>query len=99
MEDFRQVGRLQDSLSSLLLKHMKPEGNATEAEFTEEMHITWNGPVVSRADHLIRASLDRWFGSRGRWHFKTGTSKFYTSAVVFRKKSEVSRMYFLNKTS
>ena len=86
-------------MGSMLQKHMKPERNANQTAFTGEMHIDWNGPVLSRADHILSASLDRWFGSRGRWHFKTGSNKFYTSEVVDRKKSEISRLSFLNKGS
>ena len=103
MEGSRHYGRFpeiqkrfQDTLGALLLKHMKPERNATHTSFTGEMHIDWNGPVVLTADYLIRASMDRWSGSRGR--ISTGTSKSYTSDVVIRKKSEVSRLSFLNKT-
>ena len=78
---------------------MKPARNAKQTAFTAWMHIDWNGPVLSRAALLLSASLDRWFGSRQRWHFKTGSDTFYTSEVVDRKKSEVSRLSFLNKTS
>ena len=73
----------------MLLKHMSLERNTTQTTITGDIRIDWIGPVVSRADHLLSASLDSWFGSRGRWHFKTGTNKFYTSEVVDRKKSGV----------
>ena len=76
----------------MLLKHMKPGRNATKTAFTGEVHIDWN--VVSRADHLLRASWNGWFGSRGRLHFKNGTRKFYNSEVVIRKKSGVSLLSF-----
>ena len=76
------------------------EYNATQTAFKGKMHKDRNGPVISRADHLLSASLDRWFGSRGRWHFKTVTNKLYTSEVENRTKSKVSRFFFvLNKTS
>ena len=55
--------------------------------------------MVSIADNIFSASLDGGLGSIGWWHFKTGTNKFYTSEVVDRKKSEVSRLSLLNKTS
>ena len=61
------------------------------------MHIDWNGPVLSRADSLLEMSLDRKFGSRKQWNFKSGESKFYTSKVVDRKKAETSRLSFLNE--
>ena len=85
-------------MGSMLQKHMKPERNCTQSAFEDEMHIDWNGPVVSRADSLLSVSLDRRFGSRKCWNFKTGSSKSYTSQVVDRKKSEHSRLSFLNKT-
>ena len=85
-------------MGSMLQKHMKPERNATQSVYEDEMHIDWNGPVISRADTLLSVSLDRKFGSRKRWNFKTGSSTFYTSKVVERKKSETSRLSFLNKT-
>ena len=74
-----------ESMGSMLQKHMKPERNATQSVYEDEMHIDWNGPVISRADTLLSVSLDRKFGSRKRWHFKTGSSTFYTSKVVNRK--------------
>ena len=88
-----------ESMGSMLQKHMKTERNAAQSAFEGEMHIDWNGPVVAKADHLLNTSLDRKFGSRRRWHFKTGSTRFYTSEVVDRKKTEVSRLSFLNKTS
>ena len=74
----------------MFLKHMSSEHNAAETTIKGDINIDWNDPVVSRVDQLLSASLDSWFGSRGRWHFKTGTNKFYTSEVVDRKKSGVA---------
>ena len=85
-----------ESLGSLLQKHMKPERSAKQNTFDSELHIDWNGPVISRADSLLERSLDRKFGSRKRWNFKAGESKFFTSKVVNRKKCEISRLSFLN---
>ena len=87
-----------ERMGSMLQKHMKPEHNCTQSAFEDEMHIDWNGPVVSRADPLLSVSLYKRFASRKRWNFKTGSSKFYTSQVVDRKKSELSRLSFFNKT-
>ena len=67
-----------------------------QVAFEAEMNIDWNGPVVSKADHLLEESLDRHFGSRKRWSFKSGEIKFYTSKVIDRKKSETSRLSFMN---
>ena len=85
-----------ESLGSVLQKHMKPERPAKQSSFDSELQIDWNGPVISKADNLLERSLDRKFGSRKRWNFKVGNSKFYTSKVVDRKKSETSRLSFLN---
>ena len=60
--------------------------------FVSEMHIDWNGPVVSKADNVLARSLDRKFGSRKKWNFKSGNTKFYTSAVVDRKRVESSHL-------
>ena len=58
-----------ESMGSMLQKYMKPEHNNAQSAFEGEMHIDWNGPVVSRADHILRSSMVRKFGSRKRWHF------------------------------
>ena len=94
MKISRSSGRFLDSLGS-----MPPKRNTTQTAFTGEMRIHWNGPVVSRANHILFAFLDSWFGSRGRWHFQTGTNKFYTYEILDGKKSEVSRLSFVNETS
>ena len=75
---------------------MKSERPGKQTSFTNEMHIDWNGPVLSKADNLLARSLDRKFGSRRKWNFTSGESKFYTSAVVDRKKCETSRLSFLD---
>ena len=86
---FGNLKRFLDSLGLMLLKHMSPERIATQTTITGNIHKDWNGHMVSRVNHLLSAFLDSQFGSRGRWHFKTGTNKFYTSEVVDRNKSGV----------
>ena len=85
-----------ESLGSLLQKHMKAERTAKQDTFDIELHIDWNGPVISKADRLLERSLDRKFGSRKHLNFKVGDSKFYTSKVVDKKKAETSPLSFLN---
>ena len=55
------MGSFQDTLGSLLLKHMKPERNATQTAFTGDMYIDWNGPVFwlqrTVAFQQVQASL------------------------------------------
>ena len=50
-----------ESMGSMLQKHMKPERPGKQSSFTNEMHIDWNGPVLSRAGNLLARSLDRKF--------------------------------------
>ena len=77
-------------------KHMKSERNAKQSAFEAEMNIDWNGPVVSRSEKILEESLDRKFGSRKQWNFKSGETKFFSSKVVDRKRAEVSRLAFMN---
>ena len=51
-------------------------------------------------DNVLARSLDRKFGSRKKWNFKSGNTKFYTSAVIdlpsgryqdFKKKLRISK--------
>ena len=86
-----------ESIGSVLLLHMKPQRNARQVTFEHELHIDWNGPVVSRADEILAKSLDRHFGSRKKWNFKSGESKFFSSKVIDRQKVEKSRLSFMNK--
>lgn len=85
-----------ESMGSMLQKHMKSERNAKQSAFEAEMNIDWNGPVVSRSEKLLEESLDRKFGSRKQWNFKSGETKFFSSKVVDRKRAEVSRLAFMN---
>ena len=58
----------------MLQKHMKSERPGKQTSFTNEMHIDWNGPVLSKADNLLARSLDGKFGSRRKWNFTSGES-------------------------
>ena len=78
LHNWKNTGRFQ-SLGSVLLKGMNFERNITHTGYTGGLHS---------------ASLNVWFGSRGRWYFKTVTNTFYTSEVLGRKKSEVSCFLF-----
>ena len=77
---------------------MKPQRPGNQIFFVSEMHIDWNGPVVSKADNVLARSLDRKFSSRKKWNFKSGNTKFYTSALVDRKRVKSSHLsFFLEK--
>ena len=85
-----------ESVGSMLNKHMRADRPGSQISFDCEMHIDWNGPVVSKANTLLERALDNKFGSRKRWNFKSGNSKFYVSKVVDRKKLEHSPLSFIN---
>ena len=57
--------------------------------------IYWNGPTLAKSKPLIARALDRKFGGRRNWHFKTGSNKFAISKVVDRKLKESSTLSFL----
>ena len=78
---------------------MKPQRPGKQITLVSELHIVWKGPVVSKADNVLARSLDRTFGSRKAWNFKSGNTKFYTLAVVDGKKVESSRLSFLERTN
>ena len=61
--------RLPDSLGCMFLQQINHESNANQTAFTGEMLIDRNGPVFSRANHILSASFDCWFGTRGWCHF------------------------------
>ena len=62
----KHLGRFPNSLGFMLLQQMNPEHNTIQTVFTGKMCIDWNGPVVSRAYHILSASLNSWFGTKGR---------------------------------
>ena len=66
-----------ESIGSILEKHRKLQRPGGKNSFVSEMHIDWNGPVVSKTDNVLARSLDRKFGSRKKWNFKTGNTKYY----------------------
>ena len=50
-------------------------------KFENKMHVDWNGPKVGQADAIISESMNTYFKSEN-WHFKTGSTKFFTFKVV-----------------
>ena len=63
-------------------------------KFENKMHVDWNGPKVGKADAIISESMNIYFKSEN-WHFKTGSTKFFTSNVDDRKAMEPSRLLFM----
>ena len=80
---------------SIAQLHTKPQRNNKFKSFESELHVDWNGPNVPKAGPILEKALDRHFGSRKNWRFKTGSSKFITSKVVDRITRESSRLAFL----
>ena len=57
---------------------MKLQRQGKQITFVSEMYVDWNGPVVSKTDNVLARSLDRKFGSRKKWNFKSCNTKYYT---------------------
>ena len=75
MDDFETVWKISDWLKdfkqfykisgqSWIYASSAHECWTIQTAFTGEIH--WNGIAVLRADHFLSATLDGWFGSRGR---------------------------------
>ena len=84
-----------ECIGSVAELHTKPQRNSAFHRFENELMVDWNGPVLSKAKNFIEKSLDRHFGSRKNWNFKTGSSKFFVSQVVDRINSQPSRLTFM----
>ena len=76
--------------------HTKPQRNCNFKRFETELMFDWNGPTVPKSQAFIEKSLDRHFGGRQNWRFKTGYSKFFVSQVVDRVTSDPSRLSFVD---
>lgn len=81
-----------ESMGSIAELHTTPQRNCDFKRFETELLIDWNGPNVSKSQAFVERSLDRHFGSRKNWRFKSGSSKFFVSKVVDRISSEPSRL-------
>ena len=51
--------------------------------------------TLFKAKVFIKQSLDRHFGSRKKWNFKTGSTKQFTSQVVDRINAKPSPLCFM----
>ena len=84
-----------ESIGSIAELHTQPQRNCNFKKFETELIVDWNGPKPSKAQDFIRRALDRHFGGRKNWRFRTGSSKYFVSKVVDRVNSEPSRLTFL----
>jgi hypothetical protein len=78
----------------MVVRHSLYHRNAMPMKFENKMHVDWNGPKVGKADAIISESMNTYFKSEN-WHFKTGSTKFFTSKVDDRKAMEPSRLLFM----
>ena len=84
-----------ECIGSIAELHTKPQRNCNFRRYETELMIDWNGPNLSKAEALLINSLDRHFGSRKKWHFKTGSTKYFISRVVYDINKQTSRICFL----
>ena len=82
-------------IGSIAELHTIPQRNNHFKSFESELHVDWNGPNLPKAGPFLEKALDRHFGSRKQWRFKTGSSKIFTSKVVDRINRESSRLTFM----
>jgi hypothetical protein len=84
-----------ECIGSIAELHTKPQRNCNFKRFETELVIDWNGPIIHRAQPFLEKSLDRHFGTRKKWRFHTGSTKFGVSKVVDRIHNEPSRLSFM----
>ena len=84
-----------ESMGSIAELHTVPQRNCDFKKFETELLIDWNGPNIPKSQRFVEQSLDRHFGSRKQWRFKSGSSKFFVSKVVDRITSQPSRLSFM----
>lgn len=84
-----------ESMGSIAELHTVPQRNCDFKKFETELLIDWNGPNIPKSQRFVEQSLDRHFGSRKQWRFKSGSSKFCVSKVVDRITSQPSRLSFM----
>ena len=56
--------------------------NCNFKRFETETFIDWTCSTLFKAKGFIERSLERHFGSRKKWNFKTGLTKYFISQVV-----------------
>ena len=92
-----------ESLVSRYEKHFDKTRQLTEEHAKEEMIIAENGPILVRADPLIKRALDSHFKEHnnqqhGRWHFTMSENiktHIQESKVIKKLKNERSKLPFM----
>ena len=92
-----------ESLVSRYEKHFDKTRQLTEEHAKEEMIIAENGPILVRADPLIKRALDSHFKEHnsqqhGRWHFTMSeniTTHIQESKVIKKLRNERSKLPFM----
>jgi hypothetical protein len=69
-------------------------------EQKEEMEIAENGPVLAKADKIVKKAMDKYWKANGsgEWHFiqKQAEGKFFKSKVLDRLWIKSSRLVFMD---
>ena len=60
-----------ESIGSVAELHTKPQTNCNFKKFETELMLDWNGPTAPKLQSFLEKSLDRHFGSRQNWRFKS----------------------------
>ena len=92
-----------ESLVSRYETHFDKGRQLSESEADLEMEISENGPLIHRADPVIKRSLDNYFKDKnqkghGRWHFVASSvgDMFRDSKTVRKLQTRVSKFPFLD---
>ena len=94
-----------ESLISRYQVHFDKSHQLGEEKAHMEMFMSMNGPVLVRADPLLKRAMDKFFKDKnpsgdGRWHmYHSDTTRFYAqddSRTMRRLKKEKSKLSFVD---
>ncbi len=69
------VESVAESMGSIIDMHNDKRRGLDVKVVGGEAMIHWNGPPLHAADDLLESALDRHFGGKKNWHFKTRSNK------------------------
>ena len=99
---------MESSVKSLISRyevHFDKSRQLYEEQAHMEMYVSMNGPVLVRADPLLKRAMDKFFKAKnpsgdGRWHmYHSDTTRFYAqddSRTMRRLKKEKSKLSFVD---
>ena len=94
-----------ESLISRYEVHFDSSRQLYEEKAHMEMYVSMNGPVLVRANPLLKRAMDKFFKDKnpsgnGRWHmYHSDTTRFYAqddSRKMKRLKKEKSKLSFVD---